>query len=203
MSFPPWDPIPPNTPLRDLAGSSLLVHTETPRAAVLIRCSPGLDEDRIQVVHARAPRANALKMEDADADTVIGEQAAMLVPGRPFQMVALPNITWKHPAGGRRWRTPVATLSAVVTAVALLAMRPTPGALVAVTVAVAAGCLVWLLTRRWVPTHIGPLGAEHSRGIDAIEYAMRRAGRQSVAPDFPPAAHNHSPTRAATSPDIQ
>lgn len=156
MPFTPWQTIPTTTAVRELFTTSLLLSADDPPSGVLVRCSPGLHEGSATVVHATIRRPNALRMLGVDDDIQVDALAQVLLGNSHVQIVAIPHITWKSVGRGLPWRTTIAAVGALLTAL-LLSTPPlsfTPWT--ALPLGTSVGMMAWLLLRRRVPTRIGP-----------------------------------------------
>ncbi len=182
MVFLPWEPISSDVDLAELFSTSVLLHAGDREEALLLRCSPGMEEDSAVVVYARVARPNALRMMDADAHCSIDSLSQELLPARPAQVVAIPHIAWKHPGGNRWWRTPVTVASAVVAALLVVVAHPPMTSLVALLTAGATGLVVWFLSRPWIPTRVGVQGEMDPGYTDIVEHAMQLAADRSPVP---------------------
>lgn len=172
MPFTLWKPIPHTTTVGELFTTSLLVSTDDPGSGILVRCSDGLEEGSATIVLASTGAPNALKMMGVDDDVQIGAQAQVLLGGSRVHVVAIPHITWKSLGGGLPWRTPIAAVIALLTALLLsvppLALTP----LAALPVAAFAGVMGWFLLRKRIPTRIGPPEASLMTADDVVKRAM-------------------------------
>ena len=167
-----WEPIPLTTAVNELFTTSLLALPHTPGRGVLLRCSAGLKEDSAVLVLADAARPNAVRMLGVESDTSIGDQAREVMGCDPLAVLAIPHITWKRPGSGRRWRTPVTILIALMSAALVLILDLPLGLAAAVLVAALAGSLTWLLMRRNIPTLIGPVGGFQLSVGSVVEHAQ-------------------------------
>lgn len=170
MPFAPWHTVPPTTPLRDLLTTSLLIHDRHSASAMLVRCSPGMEEGSATVVLATTQRPNALSMLGVDDGGQIGHHAQELLDTRHVQVVAIPHIAWKSVGRGLRWRTPVA-VGAALLATALLYVPVALTLWWALAAGVAVGVVMWFLLRERTGTRVTtPDGATMS-----VEEVVRRA----------------------------
>lgn len=158
MPFPPfpiWESVPPTTPVRDLYRTSLLLCTEKPDSAILLRCGSGLEDGETTIVYAPARHPSALSMMGLDHDTQIAEQAQLLLGDPKVHAVAVPPIAWKTLGGGLPRRTRIAAVISILLAVFLYLPPLALSLWVAVPLSAVLGLLVRLLLRERIPTKIG------------------------------------------------
>ncbi len=157
MPFPPWQHVPPDTAVRELFQTSLMVcPADDPDSGVLLRCGSGLEEGSAIVVHAPALRPNAVKVVGIDDETPIAVQARTILGDVPIHVLSVPHITWKSWCGGLPQRTPITALIVVLVAAALYFPPASLTAWIALPAAAVLGLLTWLLLRERLPTTIGP-----------------------------------------------
>ena len=186
--FDLWETVPSTTKLSALFATSLLILTSHPETAVLVRCSPGVEEGTAVMVHSDTSRPNALGMLGVEADSEIGAEAQLLAPGKPITVVAIPHITWKHPGGGPRWRAPLTVLGALAAALPVVMLAPPIGVVAAVPVAGVVAILIWLLLRTIVPTRIEPGEGSRSGIAEAVAYARSRMTPGAVVSPLAPSS---------------
>ncbi|WP_147454109.1 hypothetical protein [Tessaracoccus antarcticus] len=183
--FTLWERIPPTTPLGDLFATSLLVMADHEDDAVLVRCSPGVEEATAQLVNASASRPNALNVVVDDAETPIGAQSKSLLPGRAVTVVAIPHVTWMHPGAGLPWRMPITIVITLAAVLGVAVLHPPLSVVAALPVAAVVALLAWLLLRRREPTRIELSGGGGTCVADVVRTARSRIVAQTpTAPDL-------------------
>lgn len=175
--FPLWQTISPCTALSDLYTTSLLVVTNGSSSGVLVRCSPGQEKGSAVLVHASTRRPDSLHMLEMDDDSPIGEQAHALADARSAQVLAIPHITWRRPAAGLAWRTPITLLVVLLSVTGVLLLGPPLSTASALPIAAATGLLAWLLLRGRVPTSIASSDGTPTDVANVVAYAQSHVAR--------------------------
>ncbi|MDO5737150.1 MAG: hypothetical protein Q4P15_11820 [Propionibacteriaceae bacterium] len=166
-----WETIPPTTALSNLVATSFLVLTAEPPSAVLVRCSAGMEEGTVLVVHSNAVQPNAVRMHDVDATAPISSQRQTLGVGQGLRVVRIPHITWKHLGEGVRGRGPLTVIVALLAALLVMVLAPTLSTMLAAPAAAVTGLGTWLVLRHRIPTTIGPVDSSSWRVEEVVEYA--------------------------------